>query len=129
MRALVYDENGDVRPTDKSADANFVHAYQILGRYDAFYLAAKFPEAKEAVAFGLATPKLIVYNGNVVCPEDYNLSDLNNYVAEELIKFIKGERALDEYDAFIQELYDAYDFQTWLDICEEQLVAQGIAKE
>jgi len=125
----VYDENGDVRPTDKSADANFVHAYQILGRYDAFYLKAKFPEAQEAVAFGLATPKLIVYNGNVICPEDYNLADLDAYVKEQIIAFIKGERALDQWDAFIQELYDAYDFQTWLDICEEQLVAQGIAKE
>ena len=124
----VYDENGDVRPTDKSADANFVHAYQILGRYDAFYLKAKFPEAQEAVAFGLATPKLIVYNGNIVCPEDYNLADLDAYVKEQLIMFIKGERALEEYDAFIQELYDAYDFQTWLDICEEQLQAQGLAK-
>lgn len=124
----VYDENGDVKPTDRSAEANFVHAYQMLGRYDAFYLAAKFPEAKEAVAFGLETPKLIVYNGNIVCPEDYNLADLDSYVKEQMIAFIKGERALDEYDAFIQELYDAYDFQTWLDICSEQLVAQGIAK-
>ena len=125
----VYDANGDVQVTEKAAEANYVHAYQMLGRYDAFYLAAKFPEAKEAVAFGLETPKLIVYNGNVVCPDDYNLVDLDAYVKEQLIAFVKGERALDEYDTFIQELYDSYDFQTWLDICEEQLVAQGIAKE
>lgn len=124
----VYDENGDVQVTDKAAEANFVHAYQLLGRYDAFYLAAKFPEAKEAVAFGLETPKLIVYNGNVVCPEDYNLADLDSYINEQLIAFIKGERALDDWDAFIKELYDAYDFQTWLDICEEQLQAAGLAK-
>ena len=124
----MYDENGDVKTTDKAGEANFVHAYQILGRYDAFYLAAKFPEAKEAVAFGLDTPKLIVYNGNVVCPDDYNLADLDAYINEQMIQFIKGERPLDQYDAFIKELYDAYDFQTWLDICEEQLQAQGLAK-
>lgn len=124
----VYDENGDVQVTDKSAEANFVHAYQVLGRYDAVYLAAKFPEAKDAVAFGLSTPKLIVYNGNVVCPDDYNLADLDAYINEQLIQFVKGERALDEWDAFIQELYDAYDFQTWLDICTEQLQAQGLSK-
>ncbi|MBR5231467.1 MAG: hypothetical protein IKW00_04395 [Clostridia bacterium] len=124
----VYDENHEVALTSRNGEANFVHAYQILGRDDAVYLKGKFPEAKEAIAFGLATPKLIVYNGNVVCPEDYNLADLDAYVNEEMIKFIKGERALEEYDAFIKELYDAYDFQTWLDICEEQLQAQNIAK-
>ena len=100
----------------------------MLGRNDAYYLAAKFPEAKEAVAFGLATPKLIVYNGSIVCPETYNLVDLDAYVKEQVIAFTKGERALDDWDNFIQELYNSYDFQTWLDICEEQLVAQGLAK-
>ena len=124
----VYDENHDVQVTDRSKEANFVHAYQMLGRNDAYYLAAKFPEAKEAVAFGLATPKLIVYNGSIVCPETYNLVDLDAYVKEQVIAFIKGERALDDWDNFIQELYNSYDFQTWLDICEEQLVAQGLAK-
>ncbi len=43
-------------------------------------------------------------------------SELDTYVRVELTKFMMGERALEEYDSFIQELYDNYQLQT---ICDE----------
>lgn len=45
----------------------------------------------------------------------------------QLIAFVKGERPVAEYDQFIDELYKTYDFQRYLDICAEQLVALGYA--
>ena len=41
--------------------------------------------------------------------------------------FVQGERPVEEYEAFVQELYDIYDFQTYMDICAEQLIALGYA--
>ena len=43
-------------------------------------------------------------------------NELDTYVRVELTKFMMGERPLEEYDGFIQELYDKYELQT---ICDE----------
>ena len=68
-----------------------------------------------------------IYNKSVEIPADFYLSDLENYVNMQLIAFVKGERPVAEYDQFIDELYKTYDFQRYLDICAEQLVALGYA--
>ena len=105
----------------------YAYKYQILGREEAAYLALKFPEASDVVAYCLNTPRYIIYNKSVEIPTDFYLSDLENYVNMQLIAFVKGERPVAEYDQFIDELYKTYDFQRYLDICAEQLVALGYA--
>jgi len=55
--------------------------------------------------------------------------DLEAYVNDQLIAFIQGERPIDEYDAFVQELYDVYDFQRYMDIAAEQLIAMDLANK
>ena len=105
----------------------YAYKYQILGREEAAYLALKFPEAADVVAYCLNTPRYIIYNKSVEIPADFYLSDLENYVNMQLIAFVKGERPVAEYDQFIDELYKTYDFQRYLDICAEQLVALGYA--
>ncbi len=124
-----YDENHQVVTTDRIGEANYTHEWQWLGRNDKLYLEIKFPEAGEATAFGLATPAFEYYNSSVVIPADFNLSDMEDYIKSQLIGFYKGDRDLAEYDKFVQELYDSYDFGTYMDMVTEQLVAQGLATE
>ncbi len=114
---------------EKVKDTNFTHPYQILGRYDQVYLQIKFPEASEATAFGLSMPRYIYYNDNVAVPDDFNLSDMENYVKTQMLAFIKGERPISEYDAFLQELNNSYAFEEYMNIAAEQLVALGLANE
>lgn len=108
---------------------NYTHMYQLLGRNDAFYLQVKFPEASEATAFGLATPRYIYYNTSVVLPDDFNLADMENYVKTQMLAFIKGERPISEYETFVQELNDNYAFADYMKLATEQLVEQGLANE
>lgn len=126
------DESGTIHAVDdkdKVAETNYTHVYQLLGRNDAFYLQVKFPEAGEATAFGLETPRYIYYNTNVALPEDFNLADMEAYIKTEMLAFIKGERPISEYDAFLEELNNSYDFGTYMEIATEQLIEQGLATE
>ena len=56
---------------------------------------------------------------------------LEDYVKTQLIAFFKGDRDLsaEEYQKFLDELYNIYDFQTYMDIATKQLVDQGLANE
>ncbi len=125
----VYDETGTVKLTERSGETNYTYVYQILGRNDLVYLALKFPEAADVVAYCMDTPRYFMYNKSVVFPDDFYLADLKDYVSMQLTAFVLGERPIEEYDAFIKELYDMYDFQRFMDICTEQLIAMGYAVE
>lgn len=125
----VYDENGKVAVTDRATEANYTHPYQIMGRNDALYLEAKFPEASEATAFGLQMPRYETFNSSIAVPDDFNLTDMEDYIKMQMIAFVKGERAITEYDAFIKELNDTYMFGDYMELCAQQLVEQGLATE
>lgn len=49
----------------------------------------------------------VVYNSQIVNEEVPTLGDIERLTEEEIIKFITGVRPLDEWDAFIDELYQA----------------------
>jgi hypothetical protein len=55
--------------------------------------------------------------------------EIDDYGATEINKFVMGVRPLDEYDAFVQELYDR-GAQEWVDILNdaEQTYQAMIAK-
>lgn len=114
---------------ERASEINYTNMWQWMGRNDALYLELKFPEAAEATAFGLEMPRYEYFNTSVILPEDYNVKDMEDYVNMQMIAFIKGERPIAEYDAFIKELYDSYDFGTYMEICASQLVEQGLANE
>ena len=127
-----YDANGTPvmsTVTEIKAEVNYIHEYQWLGRDEMTYLAAKFPEASKEVAWGLHYNILEYFNTSVIVPDDFNLADMESYINTQLIAFYKGERDLAEYDQFIQELYDSYDFGEYMNLATEQLVALGLANE
>lgn len=125
-----YDENGMVAPdAERAGEVNYTHTYQLIGRNDPVYLEIKFPEAAEVVAHGQEIPRYIVYNDTIVVPDSFYLEDLTTYVNAQLTAFIKGDRSIDEYDTFIDELYSVYDLQTYMDIAAEQLIEMGLAEK
>mgnify|MGYP000540139045 CR=1 FL=1 len=50
-------------------------------------------------------------------------SDISRMLEEETINFIMGTRPIDEYDQFVQELYDA-GMQDWIDAYTEMYFEQ-----
>lgn len=57
----------------------------------------------------------VKYDPNVLSDQIAAYNDIKRMVEEEQIKFIIGERPLNEWDAFIGELYDA-GLQQWIDV-------------
>lgn len=120
------DENGVIHMTDRAAEANYVATYQLFGRDENYYLQIKFPEAWTEFQQAFATGRLEYYNSLVVEPEHVYVSDMESYINSELLNFIYGDRPLEEYDEFIQYLYDYYDFGDYMDKAAEDLAAQGL---
>ena len=54
---------------------------------------------------------------------------MENYVKTQMLAFIKGERPISEYEAFVQELNDNYAFADYMKLATEHLVEQGLANE
>jgi putative aldouronate transport system substrate-binding protein len=126
-------EAGEISAIAENAtETNYTHEYQWMGRNDARYLALKFPEAAHSVEWGLRYNPLEYFNSSVVIdPDEYDLLTMEDYVKTQLIAFFKGDRPLsaDEYAKFLDELYNIYDFQTYMDIATKQLVDLGLATE
>lgn len=125
-----YDANGNAVVLEGQAEAiNYTSNYQFAGRNDDEYLAVKFPEAAEANEFRSHYNRLLKYNNVLDVPTDLYLEDMEAYVQDQLIAFIQGERPIEEYDAFVQELYDIYNFGAYMDLAAEQLIARGLANK
>jgi len=48
----------------------------------------------------------LIFDTNAISDEVIAYSDVNTKIAEDLYKFVSGSRSMDEWDSFIQELYD-----------------------
>ena len=130
MITYEYDDNGNIVMTDRAKEANYISTYQLFSRKEAEYLNVKFPEAKEVFDATMSANRIQVYNSLVREPEEMFLSDMESYAKQELLNFIYGDRELtqEEYDKFIQELRDLYDFDAYMEAATEQLTAYGLAK-
>ena len=117
--------DGGIVMTENAAAANYISHYQVFGRHIREYLGVKFPEAKEAYEFALDANMMPYYNALVVEPEYMYLSDMESYVNTTLLEFIYGERPIEEYDDFIQELNDSYFFNDYMEAAALQLAAYG----
>ena len=119
------DENGRITMTDKAKEANYTPTYQLFGRNEVDYLNVKFPEAKAEFEHAMDTNRYVVYNSLIEEPDTVYLDDLNDYINNQLLAFIYGDRDIAAYDDFIQELYDIYGFGDFMDAAAEQMAAYG----
>lgn len=121
--------DGKATVLDGMADAiNYISTYQMIGRNDQEYMDMKFPEASAAIAHGQSMTRVTKYNKMLDVPDTIYLEDMETYVKDQLLAFIKGDRPISEYRDFVNELYSVYDLQAYMDVAEEQLKAAGLVK-
>lgn len=121
--------DGKATVLDGMADAiNYISTYQMIGRNDQEYMDMKFPEASAAISHGQNINRVTKYNAMLDVPDTIYLDDMNTYVNDQLLAFIKGDRPISEYRDFVNELYSVYDLQAYMDVATEQLTAAGLVK-
>ena len=122
---VVDEATGLRKMTDRASEANYLAAYQMYNRVEMEYLMTKFPEAKEAFDHSLNMKNIAYYNSMVQPPEEMYLAEMEGYINNQLTAFIYGERPIDEYDAFLDELRDLYMFDEYMEAATEQLNSYG----
>lgn len=122
------DANGVRSMTKRASEANYVATYQLLGRDEDTYLAMKFKEAADQVAYAKKMPHITVYNSLITEPEGFYLDDFEKYVKTQLIAFIYGDRPISEYDKFLGELDSVYGFDKYMAVAAEQMKGYGYIK-
>lgn len=111
------------------ADIGHVWLYQFVGRVDEMgYLGIRFPNQTDIIAFANNEPRIRGLNGYVDFPEGFVASDAATFAEEELIKFIYGQRSIEEYDSFVNTLLNLYNFKAYMDKANTQLKALGLLK-
>jgi len=122
-------ENEKIVPTEQmSKECDFLWAYQICFRDDLPYCQTKFPEAKDAFASAHEADRYEIYDEAVDIPDGLHKSDMDKYITDNMIKFVYGERPVDEYDNFIQELKDSFQFDEYMEAAKSQMKEKGYIK-
>lgn len=121
-------ENGEITATDKMAEeADFTWVYQLLGRDEMEYLNVKFPYAKEEIESGVYERTYIrLVNTLVKYPEWFQRVDAQRYMEEECIKFMFGERPIEEYEDFLTTLDSTYNYMKFVSEVNEYIQGTGV---
>lgn len=121
-------EDGEIVATDKMAtEADFTWVYQLLGRNEMEYLGVKFPYAKEEIESGVYDRTYIrLVNTLVEYPEWFQRVDAQRYMEEEVIKFMFGERPLQEYEDFLATLDGTYNYKEFVAEVNEYIQGTGV---
>lgn len=121
-------EDGSIIALPKMDELVYSFNYQLAGRDDLPYCMAKFPYTIDSINFTVNMPTLAVYNSMVTIPESVTYSDIKRYAEEETVKFIYGERPIEEWDTFVETLLTTYNLQTYIDSAKVQLQEAGFLK-
>ncbi|SDD03136.1 putative aldouronate transport system substrate-binding protein [Paenibacillus sp. UNCCL117] len=116
----------EVLPASSEVVYSFIH--QITNRDDYEYLKVKFPTLEPYYNFAMKQPYLKVYTSFVSFPATMNAADLKRYEEAEIIKFIYGQRPLEEFDQFVKTIKDTYKIDAYLAEAEAKLKDVGIIK-
>ena len=120
-------EDGKIVPTElMSKECDFLWVYQMFNRNDEEYLSVKFPEAAQSIAMNYSQDVYGFYNNAVIVPDGFYKADMDRYVSDNLTAFIYGERPIDEYEDFLQELEDLFQFESvYMESAKQQLQESG----
>lgn len=121
-------ENGEVVPTDKMADLTHTYMFQLTGRDDLPYLKVKFSYLSDEIDQCVNMNVMPCYNAAIFAPENVSETDIERYSTEEMIKFIYGDRSLDEWDAYVDTLNSTYNLTDYLDKATSDLTEKGYIK-
>lgn len=120
--------DGVVVPTDEMANLTHTYMFQLTGRDDLPYLKVKFSYLDKEIDQCVAMNTLNCYNAAITPPADVMVSDLERYATEETIKFIYGERSLDEWDSYVETLNTTYQLNVYMQKATEDLTVKGYLK-
>lgn len=121
--------DGVITKLDAMNELGYGWAIQFTGRDDMTYCMTKFAECADEIQYAATeVPVLSHYEALIAQPDGVNVADLKAYESEQLTAFIYGTRPLEEYDAFVQELYDLYNLGTYLDAATATLTELGYIK-
>lgn len=110
-------------------DLKHAYAIQFLGRQDMLYCMTKFALCADTIEYCANEINIVYHYGEFIEePEGLNVADIKAYINEQVAAFIYGSKSMDEYDTFINTLYNLYNLQTWLDAANEQLGTLGFLK-
>jgi putative aldouronate transport system substrate-binding protein len=118
-------ENGNKVATEKMKELTYSWKMQIAGRDDAVYIPFKFPELEDMYTRFPTVKRVLTYNPLIPVPDGVVAGDKNTFEEDMLVQFIYGNRPLDEFDDFVQEMYDVYSLQLYIDKAEEVLKNKG----
>lgn len=107
-------------------EGSYFFAYKIPGDDPDISLPVRYPEQGEFWQACRDRKRIIRYEGLVVPPEGFNVSDANRFGDEQLVLFLTGERNLDEFPDFLSELNGQFNFSEYVDSAREQLDALGL---
>ena len=69
-----------------------------------------------------------IYDAGVTLPEGFHKEDMDKYIQDNMISFIFGQRPLEEYDQFLEELNKSFSFDEYMDEARRQLREKGYIK-
>ena len=103
-------------------ERGFTWMYQLAGREaEVWFTRAGSAWSAEDAEFALSQPTLRSYSSLVTAPEGFNLADAQTFTEQNMVYFISGERPIDEYDAFVQQLYGEFGYQAYADAAATQI--------
>ena len=118
-------ENGVKVATEKMSELNYTWIMQLASRDDSVYIPFKFPELAEMYSRFPTVNRVLFYNPLIPVPEGVVAGDKNTYESDMMVQFIYGNRSLDEFDDFVQEMYNVYSLQLYIDAAEQALKDKG----
>ena len=107
-------------------EGSYFFAYQMAGRDEDTYLDVKFPDQREYWGACRDRKRITRYEELVAPPDGFNVSDANRFGEEQLVLFLTGERDLEEYPQFLDELNGQFNYEEYVDSAREQLDALGL---
>jgi putative aldouronate transport system substrate-binding protein len=123
------DSSGTVVKLPKMDELTYGWGIQFLGRPDMLYCMTKFDNVAEYIEYcANEIPVYYHYEQCVEQPQGINVSDIESYILEQVSQFIYGTRSMNEWDNFIDTLYNSYSLQAYIDAANETLTELGYIK-
>lgn len=114
--------------TSRASETENAAQHQICDRKEREYLLTKFADIRKEVEFAAQEPRINDYIQYLPNVDGLNKADWERYITENVIKFIYGNRPLEEYDGFLEKLYQTYGQEQYNAAIHDSLVKAGILK-
>lgn len=122
-------EGDKVKMTELGAkEAGYIWLYQLTGRPEAEYLAAKFDYAAAIIDQSSKLNRQMLYNGFIDLPGGYNGADAYRYINDLAMQIVYGKKPIDSFDSLAGDLNSKFNYNLFTDQANQQLTELGYLK-